>query len=312
MVPMAHANDGGGSIRIPASNCGLFGMKPTRGRNPLGPDIGDIMSGLVVEHAVTRSVRDSARLLDAIHGPDLGAPYVAPKPWRPYVEEVQRDPRRLRIAFRTDAINNATVDPECKTAVERTAALLEELGHTVEEAAPKLDGDEITEALIAVWAAGAAGDVEQFRKMGCNVDLMEPYTLALAEKGRQISAVEYLARVSYLQSVGRELARFLVTYDCWVTPTLAEPPVPLGTFTPNENDPLAPLWRSSHHAPFAIIANASGQPAMSVPLHRTGDNLPVGVHFLGRFGEEGALFALAGQLERARPWTYESVLSSLG
>ncbi len=309
MVPMAHANDGGGSIRIPASCCGVFGLKPTRGRNPLGPDVGDIMGGLVVEHAVTRSVRDSARLLDAIQGADLGAPYVAPKPWRPYAEEVQRDPRRLRIAFSVEAINGATIHPECKSAVERTASLLSELGHTVEEAAPKLDAAQISRAFIALWAAGTAVDVEIFRKLDCNVEEMEAFTLALAEMGKQLGAVEYLAAIARLQRVGRELARFLVTYDAWVTPVLAEPPVPLGEFKPTPEDPLHPLARAALFAPFTILANASGQPAMSVPLHRTAERLPVGVHFLGRFGDEGALFALAGQLERARPWSYDDVLS---
>jgi amidase len=307
MVPMAHANDGGGSIRIPASCCGLFGLKPTRGRNPLGPDFGDIMSGLVVEHAVTRSVRDSARLLDATHGPDLGAPYTAPKPWRPYAEELARDPRRLRIAFRTEAITGTAVHQECKTAVERTATLLAELGHTVEEATPNLDGERTTDAFIAIWAAGTALDVEHFRRMGVKLDLLEPFTRALAEKGRAVSATEYLDAVAHLQSVGRELARFLVTYDCLVTPTLAEPPVPLGTFLPTESDPLAPLSRASEFASFTPLANATGQPAMSMPLHRTPENLPVGVHFLGRFGDEGSLFALAGQIERAHPWTYNEV-----
>jgi amidase len=307
LVPLAHANDGGGSIRIPASACGLFGLKPTRGRNPLGPDVGDIMSGLVVEHAVTRSVRDSARLLDAIHGPDLGAPYTAPKPWRPYAEEAARDPRRLRIAFGSEAINGVPVDRACKVAVEGTAALLSELGHSVEEAAPSIDGARVTDAFIALWAAGTAADVEDFRRLGANVEEMEPFTRSLAEKGRQVSAVEYLAAVSYLQRMGRELARFLVTYDCWMTPTLAYPPPLLGSFVPTESDPLAPLHRASEFSPFTAIANASGQPAMSVPLHQTEERLPIGVHFLGRFGEEGALFALAGQLERARPWSYDDV-----
>ena len=267
------------------------------------------MSGLVVEHAVTRTVRDSARLLDAIHGPDLGAPYVAPKPWRPYAEEVLRDPRRLRIAFSTVAPTGAEIDPECRIGVERTASLLAELGHTVEEAAPKLDGERFTRSFVDVWAAGTAVDVHRFRQMQWDVDQMEPFTLALAEEGRMISAIEYLEAVSYLQHVGRELARFLVTYDCWITPVLAQPPVPLGSFQPTATDPLAPLSRATAFAPFPALANATGQPAMSMPLHRTPDNLPVGVHFLGRFGEEGLLFALAAQIERARPWSYEGVLS---
>jgi amidase len=309
LVPMAHANDGGGSIRIPAACCGLFGLKPTRGRNPLGPDIGDIMSGLVVEHAVTRSVRDSARLLDAIQGPDPGAPYVAPRPWRPYAEEVLRDPRRLRIAFTTSSPTGTDVHPDCRAGVENAAKLLSELGHTVEEAAPKLDGPRLLKAFIDLWAAGTAHDVYRFRKMDRDIDQMEPYTLALAEQGRQLSAIDYLDSVSYLQGVGRDLARFMTTYDCWMTPTLGQPPLPLGSFSSSETDPLAPMLLSTEFVAFTPIANATGQPAMSMPLHRTEDNLPVGVHFLGRFGEEGLLFALAAQIERARPWSFDTVVS---
>jgi amidase len=309
MVPMAHGNDGGGSIRIPASCCGLFGLKPTRGRTPLGPDVGDIMSGLVVEHALTRSVRDSARLLDATCGMDVGAPYTAPDPRRPFADEVLKDPRRLHIAVGTHAPSGVRIDPECVRAVEETAKLLADLGHTVEEAAPELDAAELNQAFITVWASGTAADVRRLEKLGADTsgENLEPLTRALRELGDAARASDYLVAVAHLQSVGRILGRFMVRYDAWLTPTLAEPPIPLGSFE-KEGDDLYGLTRAAEFVPFTPLANLSGQPAMSVPLHRTRDNLPVGSHFLGRFGQESTLFALAAQLERARPWSYDGVV----
>lgn len=310
MVPMAHGNDGGGSIRIPASCCGLFGMKPTRGRNPLGPDVGDIMNGLVVEHVVTRSVRDSARLLDAIHGPDVGAPYVAPEPRRPFAEDAAREPRRLRIAFSVRASTGVAIDPECVRAVHETVKLLEELGHQVEEAEPELDAPLLNHAFIAVWAAGVAADLKKIEAMNVEVrdEDLEPLTRGLRDMGSAVSAADYLNAVAVLQGVGRGMGRFLVRYDAWLTPTLASPPLPLGSFE-REDDPMYGLARSAEFVPFTPIANVSGQPAMSVPLFRTASGLPVGSHFVGRFGQEGALFSLAAQLEKARPWSYAGVVS---
>ncbi len=306
LVPVAHGNDGGGSIRIPASCCGVFGLKPTRARNPLGPDFGDIMGGLVAEHALTRSVRDSTALLDAVSGPDIGDPYWAPPPARPFIQEVGADPGRLRIAFTSTAPSGVKIHPECVHAVRDAAALCETLGHHVEEAAPKISGPLLTEMFLAVWYAGCAMTVEGMtfvtgRKP--TPDQFETLTWALYEKGQSVTGAQYLMAQVFLQSVARELGRFLVRYDVWLTPTLAEPPVPLGTFDSPPDDPLHGLFRAVEFVPFTPLCNLSGLPAMSVPLHWTTEGLPVGTHFIGRFGDEATLFRLAAQLEAARPWT---------
>ena len=305
IVPMAHGNDGGGSIRIPASCCGLFGLKPTRGRNPLAPDYGDIFSGLVAEHAVTRSVRDSAALLDATSGPDLGDPYWAPPPERPFLREVGADPGRLRIAFTTQAATDVQVHPDCVAAVRDAAALCADLGHEAVEAVLAIDGQVVMQAFITLWSAGTAWTVDDFaRRTGRTPtpDLFEPLTWALQEMGRQHGASAYLLALQDLQRLSRDIARFFVDYDIWLTPTLGEPPVPLGTFDSPPENPLQGLFRAATFVPFTPICNITGQPAMSVPLYWNGDGLPVGTHFIGRFGDEATLFRLAAQLEQARPW----------
>jgi amidase len=307
MVAAAHGNDGGGSIRIPASCCGLFGLKPTRGRNPLGPHYGDIFSGLVAEHAITRSVRDSAALLDATSGPDVGDPYWAPPPARPFFQEVGADPGRLRIAFTTQAATGASVHPDCMAAVRDAAALCAELGHEVVEAAPPIDGQVLTQAFITIWSAGCAWTVDDWaRRTGRTPtsDLFESLTWAMQETGRQHSASIYLLALQDLQRVSRNIAPFFVDYDIWLTPTLGEPPVPLGTFDSPPENPLQGLFRAAAFVPFTPICNVTGQPAMSVPLYWNADGLPIGTHFVGRFGDEAALFRLAAQLEQARPWAH--------
>jgi amidase len=305
MVPMAHGNDGGGSIRIPASCCGLFGLKPTRGRNPLGPDFGDLMGGLVAEHALTRSVRDSAALLDATSGPDLGDPYWAPPKKRPFAEEIGADPGMLRIAFTTTAPSGVPIHEDCKRAVQDAAALCAELGHNVEEASPQVNGDGITQAFTVLWTAGCASildGVARITGQAPGPDAVEPLTWALCEMGRRFTASEYLMAVQFLQITAREVARFLTKYDLWLTPTLAEPPLPLGSFDSPPDNPLYGFARAGAYVPFTPIANMTGQPAMSVPLYWTAEGLPVGVHFVARFGDEATLFQLASQLETARPW----------
>jgi amidase len=299
MVPMAHANDGGGSIRIPASCCGLFGLKPTRARNPLGPDFGDLMSGLVVEHAVTRSVRDSAALLDATSGPDSGDPYWAPPPARPFIMEVGADPGKLRIAFTTQTATGASVHEDCVRAVEDAAALCADLGHEVVEAAPELDGELIAHAFNVIWSSGCASTLNLLNP---KQDQVEPLTWALYEVGRHYTAADYLHALVTMQRVSRQIADFMVDYDALLTPTLAEPPVPLGTFDAPPDDPLKGLRRAKEFVPFTPICNITGQPAMSVPLFWNAEVLPIGTHFIGRFGDEATLFRLASQLEQARPW----------
>lgn len=305
MVPVAHANDGGGSIRIPASCCGLFGLKPTRARNPLGPDVGDLLGGLAVEHAVSRSVRDSAALLDATSGPDVGDPYWAPPPVRPYAQEVGIDPGRLRIAFSTKAPTGAQIHPDCVAAVHDAVGLCQDLGHEVAEGAPEINGPLLVRAFSAVWAAGTASEIDGFAfqtGQTPKAESFEPLTWALYEKGQQTTGSEYLISRTVLQRISRQVARFFEKYDIWLTPTLAGPPLPLGWFDATPDNPIKAFDRAVEYVPFTGIANATGQPAMSVPLYWNEEGLPVGVHFFGRFGDEGTLYRLAAQLEGALPW----------
>ena len=305
LVPAAHGNDAGGSIRVPAACCGVFGLKPTRARNPLGPHYGDIMSGLVAEHALTRSVRDSAALLDATAGPDVGDPYWAPPPARPFLDEVGAPPGALRIAFSTRPLMDGVVSAEAVAAVEDAARLCEALGHRVVEGAPALDGERLFRAFTGVLAAGfcwAIDDWERRTGRTPTAEAFEPFVWSLTARGRQFSAPEYLAMLQELQHLSRDVGRFFETHDVWLTPVIAEPPVPLGTFRYEGGDPFAVRRRMAAFTPFTYVANVTGQPAMSVPTHWTAGGLPLGTHWLGRFGDEATLFRLAAQLEAARPW----------
>ncbi len=306
LVPMAQGGDGGGSIRIPASCCGVFGLKPTRARTPLGPDVGDIMSGLVVAHALTRSVRDSAALLDVTAGPDLGDPYYAPPQSRPFLQEVGTEPGRLRIGYTINTFEGAKVHNDCVEAVHDAVKLCSALGHQVEEVSPVVDGDRLKSAFTVLWAAGCAGSLDAYsQRTSRPVDLeqIEPLTRALYEMGISYTASDYLVAVRWLQGVSRQIAHFFQDIDVWLTPTLAEPPVAIGTFESTPDDPLAGFYRSFDFVPFTPICNVTGQPAMSVPLYWNKESLPVGVHFIGRYGDEATLFRLAAQLEAARPWS---------
>ncbi|MBI1763096.1 MAG: amidase [Acidobacteria bacterium] len=309
MTAFAHANDGGGSIRIPAACCGLFGLKPTRGRNPLGPHFGDIFGGLVVEHAVTRSVRDSAALLDATAGYDPGDPYIAPVPARPFLHEAGAPPGQLRIAFSTQAYTGAPVHPACVAAVQDAAKLCTDLGHEVTEAAPQLHGEMLSKAFFTVWAAGCAWTIDSYSfAVGGKptAEDIEPLTRVIIELGRKRTAPEYLLAVQTLQIFARRVAQFMASYDVFLTPVLAEPPLPLGTLAPTAEDAMAGMKRSGLFTPFTALQNMTGQPAMSVPLYWPSDGdaagLPLGVQFAGRYGDEATLFRLAAQLEAARPW----------
>ncbi|MEW6733501.1 MAG: amidase [Acidobacteriota bacterium] len=307
LVAMAHANDGGGSIRIPASCCGLFGLKPTRARNPLGPEFGDMMCGLVAEHALTRSVRDSAALLDATAGPDLGDPYCAPPPARPFLAEVAANPGRLRIAFTAKAPSGVDIHPDCIAAVQDAAKLCADLGHEVVEFDVKLDSETMTEHFIPLWSANVSLIIDDWaRDLGHQPteELFEPLTWALYQRGHQISAVECLAAIKALQKVSRQVAQLFINYDVLLTPTLASPPLPLGQFEATADNPLQGLFRAAAFVPFTPICNITGQPAMSVPLYWNAEGLPIGSHFISRFGDEATLFRLAAQLEEARPWAH--------
>jgi amidase len=305
LVPMAHGNDGGGSIRIPASCCGLFGLKPTRARNPLGPNFTELMGGLVAEHALTRSVRDSAALLDATSGPDEGDPYWAPPPAGPFLQEVGTDPGKLRIAFTTKAATGVKIHDDCVKAVEDAAALCVDLGHEVLEAAPEIEGDLLVQAFLVVWSAGVASTLDGIARMTGQppkAEKVEPLTWSIYEMGRKVHASDYLLALQLLQGLGRVMASFLVDHHVWLTPTLGEPPVPLGTFDSPPDNPLQGFFRTWEFVPFTPVCNCTGQPAMSVPLFWNAEGLPVGTHFVGRFGDEATLFRLAAQIEEARPW----------
>ena len=305
MVSMAHGNDAGGSIRIPASCCGVFGLKPSRGRNPLGPHYGDVFSGLVAEHALTRSVRDSAALLDATSGPDVGDPYEARMPQRPFVEEVGADPGRLRIAFTIRTPLGSEVHADCTAAVQNAAALCEELGHDVEEAAPTFDAELLWRSFTTAISVGMAWGIADWeRRTGRTAtdESFEPLVWALRGRGREISAPEYQLSIQDLQRTSREISRLFVDHDVWLTPTLGEPPLPLGTLVYSGGDPFELRRRQAAFSPFTYMSNVTGQPAMSVPLRWNADGLPIGTHYAGRSGDEATLFRLAAQLEEARPW----------
>jgi amidase len=305
IVPMAHANDGGGSIRIPASCCGLFGLKPARARNPLGPSFGDMFSGMVAEHVVTRSVRDSAALLDATSGPDVGAPYFAPPPPGEFAQEIGKDAGRLRIALTASAPSGVPVHPDCVAAVNDAAAACLDLGHEVVEASPNIQGEIFAPAFMTLWAAGCTWTIDgaaRALKREPSPEMFEPGTWTLYQIGKRRSASDYLSALQALQSVSRDIGRFFQEYDVWLTPTLAQPPLPLGHFYSNVDDPLQGMRRAAEFVPFTPISNVTGQPAMSVPLFWNADGLPIGTHFVGRSGDEATLFRLASQLEESRPW----------
>ena len=305
MVPMAHGNDAGGSIRIPSACCGVFGLKPSRGRNPLGPYFGDMISGMVAEHALTRSVRDSAALLDATSGPALGDPYPATAPIRPFIDEVGAAPGRLRIGFSDRTPLGTELHPDCIAAVRDAAALCEDLGHEVVEASPAFDAELMWLSATKALAVGVGWGIEDWaRRLRREpaAELFEPFVWAYRNRALQISGPEYLLAVQDMQRMTRDIARFFVDHDIWLTPTLGQPPVPLRAFAFSEGDPFELRRRMGTFSPYTYISNATGQPAMSVPLHWNDDGLPVGTHFVGRSGDEATLFRLAAQLEEARPW----------
>ena len=305
IVPVAHASDGAGSIRIPASCCGLFGLKPTRARTPKGPLLGDTTSGLSISHCISRTVRDSAALLDATAGADVGDPYVAPVQERPFLDETRTSSGKLRIAFTTKAPTGVPIHEDCVTAVNHTVYLLQELGHEVVEASPQMDAERFMQAFLALWAAGAAWSVKGLALLSglpVKPEMYEPLTYALYEQGEQLSSADYLLAIQAVQQISRQIAQFFLDVDVWLTPVLADPPPPLGHFDPAADNPMLGMERAIAYVPFTPIANATGQPAMSVPLYWNEAGLPIGSHFIGRFGDEATLFRLAAQLETAQPW----------
>lgn len=305
VTPLAHATDGGGSIRIPAASCGLFGLKPTRGRLPAGPDQGEGWGGLSVEHAVTLSVRDSALLLDVTSGPDPGAPYYPPPPSGSFLSRVGADPGRLRIGFSLRTPRGHDLHSDCRRVVEETARLCEELGHLVEEASPRWNLKEAGAAYTTVVNANVAKTVaDRARHLGRQPgpEDLEAGIRERVEHGARTDAREYLGALAIIHRVGREVAGFFGDYHMWLTPTTASPPPPLGTFDTNSEDTHRFRSLIGRFSPFCSLANMTGQPAMSMPLGQTASGVPIGAHFLGRYADESTLIALAARLEEARPW----------
>ena len=307
-APIAHGNDMGGSIRIPASMCGVVGLKPSRGRTTIGPDFGEYWGHMTHEHVLTRSVRDSAAVLDACAGPAPGDPYTAPPPVRPWREEVGVDPGQLRIGFRTRTMDGRASDPACSAAVAATVELLANLGHSVEDENPgSLEDPSGFDAYNPVFLTHVASELDRIgaligRKL--RADDVEPATWSLAEAGRDISGVDLVQATAELHRYNRRISEWWESgFDLLVTPTLAGLPPRVGALSSSGDiEPDTLDAQTLQLVTFTIPFNVSGQPAISLPLHWTDDGLPVGVQLIAAFGREDQLFRVAAQLEEARPW----------
>jgi amidase len=317
MVPVAHAGDGGGSIRIPASECGLYGLKPTRGRVSLGPEGGEVWAGLVQRHVLTRSVRDSAAVLDRLCGPMSGDPYFAPPPARPFLDEVGADPGRLRIGIRTSApAAMAETDDECVAAVEDAARLLESLGHHLEMASPPaLDETERASLFVTVMTTDVVREVDAVGRIAgreIGPDDFEPLTWTYYEMGKTYTSAQHLEAIDGAHAWTRRVSSWFASaagnggggeFDLLLTPTVAEPPPEIGDLVGTEQDPLRGMARATVFAAYTAPFNVTGQPAMSVPLYwEASRNLPIGVQLVADHTREDLLLRVAGQLEVARPW----------
>jgi amidase len=307
LVPVAHGNDMGGSIRVPSSACGLVGLKPTRGRTTLGPDFGEFWGPLTHEHVLTRSVRDSAAVLDAVAGPAPGDPYTAPPSSQPFVDNVGADPGRLRIGFRTTRVDGVESHPECVAAVESAARLLDELGHDVAPTTlDALDTAETDTGFVGIYASAIARDLERWSlRIGRTLTPadLDPMNAATAEMGQAITGTQYLAATEIAYAWSRQVASWWADgNDVLMTPTMSAPPVRLGELAPDADDVLDTLTRMGTYAMFTSPFNVTGQPAISLPLHWTADGLPVGVQLVAAYGREDVLIRIASQLEQAQPW----------
>lgn len=326
VAPFGSAGDGGGSIRIPASCCGLFGHKPSRARNPVGPTASEHWSGLVTEHVVSWSVRDSAAMLDATHGPDATTPYFAAPIDGTFFGATERDPRRLRIAFHTEPAFPSTIHPDCRAAVESAARLCEELGHDVEEVSPGHDPPVLARALVIVLGTNLAAEIKEAERILGRRATPKDFQLTTWIShmvGKGVSGQGFLLALHTLQAEARRLTHVYRDYDLILTPTLGTPPIEIGALVPRGVDAAAQKFLAAtgwsaplsspklidraaettfSFVPFTPIANITGQPAMSIPLFWNEEDLPIGVMFTGRPADETLMFGLAAQLERARPW----------
>lgn len=308
IVPIGHGGDGGGSLRIPGSACGIVGFKPSRMRTPHGPGASQIWEACCGEFVMTRSVRDSAYMLDEVAGQDVGAYFSAPAQTRPFREEIERDPAPLRIAFSARGPANFDTHPDCVAAVEQAAALCERLGHHVEEACPVLSDAQVEalgDAFLTALAIETARDIDELGELvgrTPRAEDFEPAHWSFAEYGRSLSAVDGIRVRRTLHDVARAVGPFFEDYDVYLSPTLGKPPVPLG-----EIDPQIPDWRDYYGVmfdfiPFTPLFNVTGSAGVSLPLSWNDEGLPVGCQFVTRMGHDGLLLALAAQIERAAPW----------
>ena len=303
IIPMAQASDGGGSIRIPASCCGLFGLKPTRARTPLGPASLEGWGGQSIFHCVSVSVRDSAALLDVTSGHEKGAPYRSAHQEKNFLEQINIEPGNLKIGYLEDS--SIAIDEEVKEVMNSTIDLCQKLGHSVERTKINFSSEEISLAIVTIISSNVAYAVNsQSNQTGREVsnEYFENVTLQMAENGNNFSASDYVNAIKINHRLGQELEKMFDQYDVLLSPVLASPPVNIGTIDMNTNDMKTYVERLTKYSPFTGIFNQSGQPSMSVPLFRTKDNLPVGSMFSASFGNENLLFSLAGQLEEAQPW----------
>ena len=323
-VPVAHGGDGGGSLRIPASICGIVGLKASRGRIPTGPDLGEGWGGYVQFGVLTRSVRDTAALLDVLSGPMPGDAYATPHHEGTFLEEVARQPGKLRVAFTTRSFFGKQTDPACAQAVANTVKLLQDLGHDVEEAHPDFDRDALVHAYLVQIGVGTAAEIADFARWTGKTPHardFEPATWFLRQVGRAMGGVDLQHARDAVQLAGRQMGAFHQRYDVLVSPTLAHPPVRLGELGLKPADrfglaalralPLRPAILAAlaqlaadnfEKTPNTQIFNQTGQPAISLPLHQSPDGLPIGVQFSAAYGDEATLLRLAAQIEAAQPW----------
>jgi Asp-tRNA(Asn)/Glu-tRNA(Gln) amidotransferase A subunit family amidase len=304
MLPIAHASDGFGSIRVPAACCGVVGLKPTRSRNTFAPFAGEGLGGVSTEHAVSLSVRDSAALLDATRGPGPGDPYVAPPAARPYLEEVRAQPGSLRIAWTAKAPNGAKVDAQCLRVLEEAVQLCGELGHRVDERDPQIDGEAVVPTFLTLASANTIVNLGSHPTAGrgAREDEVERITWLTARLGEQVSGADYVRATQTMHRLGRQMAAFHADWDVLLTPALATPPVKLGWLDMTMDD-VHEYWRRVFaFSPFTVWFNLTGQPGLVLPIGQSEEGLPLAVQLVARYGDEATLFRLGAQLEAARPW----------